>query len=234
LSRPILTFVAVVGVLTALAVLALYRHLESVQAAESAWMRLSFPGRTLALSDDLDPDGDARDLFSDIDADGDGIGNASDIVAHANQLLGRRSDPLMGQYDNLLGRIGFLVCVDVVVESWLAAGLSLPALLREVAEESPVWFSIRTDNDPHDPNFVRRVRNYRDLFEHHPNLMFDDHPAAGDLAFYGRNHVALVTQSNGSTYTVIEAFDAQVTTRSGREVEARSRTTGRFGRLASP
>lgn len=137
----------------------------------------------------------------------------------------------MGRYDNLLGRAGFVVCIDVVVESWMAAGLSLPALLKADSRATPAWFAIEPSNSADDPYFVRRVRNFRDLFEHDARLEIDALPRPGDVAFYGRYHAAVVVSARGSLYTLVEAYGALGGEAAGAGVEARTGESAVFGRV---
>ena len=135
-------------------------------------------------------------------------------------------DPLMGMYGDPLKQLGFVVCIDVPIRSYMSAGVSLPELLREAAKENPAWFKIASDNPPPSPFFVRRVRNYADLFQHHPALETSPSPLAGDLAFYGRWHIGLVTEvgpdgtykvaeARGPLFPVTERSDAAMTRRWG-------------------
>ena len=228
-----LAYCALVLSLTAGAVVLTYRHLAARQVAASTWLDADVDGDGRPLRRDLDPDADGLDLLADPDADGDAVENAQDIVAGALSMVGRPTDPLMGMYNNLLGRIGFVVCVDVVVESWMMAGLSLPELLTSSAWEHPEWFAIDPLNGPADPNFPRRVRNYRDLFEMEPGpgLALDSAPHPGDVAFYGRYHAAIVTAVRPEGYTVVEAYSARVAERDGGEVAARTGVEPVFGRV---
>ncbi|MES2644422.1 MAG: hypothetical protein V4850_33355 [Myxococcota bacterium] len=223
--------VAVAGLLTVAGLYPAYGWLEDRHAARSAWRHTDADADGLALVDDPDADGDGLPGRLDPDADGDGVANVPDVVAAARALIGQRSDPLMGKYGNLLGRIGFRVCTDVVVDAWLAAGWSLPAQLRDAALASPSQFETTPDNLPGDPYFVRRVRNYVDLFEHGADLTLAETPRPGDLAFYGRAHVALVVERTAVSYRVVEAYGARVAVRDGQEIEARVGERGRFGRV---
>ena len=50
------------------------------------------------------------------------------------------------------------------------------------------------------------MRNYYNLFEHHPDLEMENRPRPGDWAFYGRYHVALVVSVvDDGGFEVIEA-----------------------------
>jgi hypothetical protein len=224
-------FVGVLAVATALAACGAFYALEVRAAAAAAWTRADTDGDGLPLDHDRDADGDGRDFFDDDDADGDGVPDVPDIVAAALAEVGRPADPLMGKYGNLLGRAGFVVCVDIVADAWLAAGRPLAALLADTAGAHPEDFTLSADNSPDDPAFPRRVRNLRDLFAHEPRLVLDTRPQPGDLAFYGRSHVALVTGLRGADYDVVEAYDVFSGVRAGCVVETRGFGDVVFGRV---
>lgn len=103
-------------------------------------------------------------------------------------------DPFMGTHGDPLKPWGFVVCIDVPLRAYRAAGVPLAEMLKESAQEHPDWFEISPSNSPKDPFFYRRVRNYNDLFRRHPDLQAAKRPRAGDLAFFGRTHIALVTE----------------------------------------
>lgn len=127
-------------------------------------------------------------------------------VSYAQTMLKKPYDPLMGRYGDPFGKVGFVVCIDVPVRAYKAAGISMPVLLREAAKEHPTWFNIGPNNPPSSPFFYRRVRNYHPLFRNHPALIADDKPQVGDWAFYGKFHIALVIKAEtDGRYEVIEA-----------------------------
>ena len=115
-------------------------------------------------------------------------------------------DPLMGMYGDPFGRVGLVVCIDVPIRSYQAAGVALPLLLKDTARAHPEIFKIEPNNTPGNPFFYRRVRNYAPLFQRHPLLMASKEPQPGDLAFYGAFHIALVVDvRKDGTFDVIEA-----------------------------
>lgn len=116
------------------------------------------------------------------------------VVAGARAMRWLPYDPLMGMYGDPLGPWGFVVCIDVPLRAYRAAGVPLAALLKASALSHPGWFKIGPDNSPDNRFFYRRVRNYNDLFRSHPSLAASPAPQAGDLAFFGRWHIALVTE----------------------------------------
>lgn len=127
-------------------------------------------------------------------------------VAYAHGMLNTPYDPLMGRYGDPFGKTGFVVCIDVPVRAYQAAGISVPALLRAATQEHPEWFSIGPDNSPKNSFFYRRVRNYYPLFRNHPALITDNKPQVGDWAFYGKFHIALVVKADpDGSFEVIEA-----------------------------
>ena len=126
--------------------------------------------------------------------------------AYAQTMLGHPYDPLMGRLGDPFGKIGFVVCIDVPVRSYQSAGVAMPALLKESAQQHPEWFSIGPANSPTNSFFYRRVKNYFALFKHHPQLVADTKPQVGDWAFYDTSHIALVVDAapDGS-FKVVEA-----------------------------
>jgi len=80
------------------------------------------------------------------------------------------------------------------LRAYSAAGISMPALLREAVREHPEWFAIDPKNQPDDRLFCRRVWNYSPLFRTHPRLTADRKPQAGDWVFCGKRHVGLVVE----------------------------------------
>lgn len=127
-------------------------------------------------------------------------------VAGARAMRWLPYDPFMGTHGDPLGPWGFVVCIDVPLRAYRAAGVPLAALLKESARAHPGWFKIGPDNSPDNRFFYRRVRNYNDLFRNHPGLEASPTPQAGDLAFFGRWHIALVTESTpGGSWRAVEA-----------------------------
>lgn len=124
----------------------------------------------------------------------DGAAFRARAVAQARAMRWLPYDPLMGMYGDPLTPWGFVVCIDVPLRAYRAAGVSLAALLKESARAHPEWFKIGPANSPDNRFFYRRVRNYNDLFRNHPALKTSPTPKAGDLVFFGRWHIALVTE----------------------------------------
>lgn len=198
------------------------------------WIYADDDSDGVALIDDLDPDGDGFDLFSDADADNDGELNSAQSSDYARSMVNLPYDPLMGKLHNILGMAGMVVCIDVPVRSWLRAGLSMPALLKQSASLHPEWFRIDQPNHPDSPFFYRRVRNYYQLFQNHPGLVRDDKPQAGDWAFYGATHIALVTAvSESGDIELVEAspFKLRVVISTAEQMEETWGPPSFFGRI---
>ena len=208
-----------------------------VVSLKQRWMFEDRDGDSVALIDDLDPDGDGLDIFSDPDADNDNTPNSSQAADYALSMKNIPYDPIMGKFHNMMGKAGLVVCIDVPVRSWLRAGLSMPALLKQSASINPEWFKIDQSNHPDSPFFYRRVRNYYRLFEKHPGLVRDDKPQVGDWAFYGTTHIALVVGApeNGDI-KLVEAspFKFRVTVSTIKEMEKTWGPVSFFGRIRRP
>jgi len=183
-----------------------YALLCRVHSHRSAWMQAAPDSNGIALWGDPDADGDRLSMSEDRDANNDGIPNEEQAASYARSMLRIPYDPLMGKYNDFLGKAGFVVCIDVPLRSYLWAGVSMPALLKRSAKEHPEWFKIGPDNSPGNPFFYRRVRNYYYLFMSHLELVHDQTPKPGDWAFYGRTHIALVISvEKDGWFEVIEA-----------------------------
>ena len=170
------------------------------------WTAADSDNDGIILLHDTDPDGDGISFCKDRDANNNGKANEAEALSYAGSMTGVPYDPLMGKFDNVLGKLGMVVCIDVPVRAYLSAGVSFPALLRQSAAEHPDWFHINTSNHKEDPFFYRRVRNYFNLFKNHPCLEVSSSPRPGDLAFYGKTHIAVVTSvTDEEKFKVIEA-----------------------------
>ena len=198
------------------------------------WLYSDADNDGIALIDDLDPDRDSMGIFSDHDGDNNGVKNEDQAVAYANSMINTPFDPLMGKYRNVFGRIGMVVCIDVPLRTYLRAGVSFPAALKEAAEKSPEWFDISAGNSPENEFFYRRVRNYSDLFMHKPGLLADANAQKGDWAFYGETHVGLVVSvSRDGSFKVVEAdpYPYRVIEISNVEMNKRWGKATFFGRI---
>jgi uncharacterized protein YijF (DUF1287 family) len=186
-------------------------------------------------SDTCTPVAKARPAGSDgrnvPDADGDGIDDASDIARNARGLLGIGYDFSQGKFDNLGGRLGLVVCVDVPRLAYAGAGISLEKLLKDDFAAHPSHYD--TDggrNTPASPFFGRRVRNLY-VYCHGNGCLIEKcgEPKVGDLVFYGRVHVALVVEVHGDgTYDEIEAAPAALVVAEHRHKRWVARDVGRI------
>ncbi len=143
----------------------------------------------------------------EVDADGDGVPNKEDIVKNARALKGVFYEYLKGKYNNLGGRLGFLVCIDVPRIAYAKAGIDFEPLLKKDFTINKSYYDVEGgSNTPESPFFSRRVRNYYAFFEANNQLIKQcKQPQVGDLVFYGRYHVALVSGVHeDGTYNEIE------------------------------
>lgn len=157
--------------------------------------------------EDNDIDGDGIQNLVDNDADGDGIDNIEDIVSNARKMEGTLYDYSQGKYDNLAGKLGFLVCVDIPKISYAEAGIYFEQILSEdFNKHSNLYDTEDGINTPSTSFFYRRTRNYYRYFELNNKLIKNcESPKVGDLVFYGKDHIALVSEvHDDGTYNEIE------------------------------
>jgi len=181
-----------------------------------------------------EPAGNCMDVSFSRDADNDGVANEIEAVKHGHEMINTPFDLLMGRHDNLLGKAGFVVCVDVPTRSYLRSGVAMPGLLKKCSKEHPEWFHIDQTNNPSSEFFYRRVRNYYDLFKHHPNLEAGNQPKPGDWIFYGRFHTALVDSVDADgNYKAVEACleNGRVAVRNRKRLEMFHGKPDFFGRI---
>lgn len=121
-------------------------------------------------------------------------------------------DPLMGMYENIGGRLGFIVCSDVPNIAYGMAGYSLETLLRESYKKNQKFYDSSNGNNPSNPFFHRRARNLYSYFKSIQSLMPTSYqPKPGDLVFYRKTangyiaHVALVTEADENGYKLMES-----------------------------
>ncbi|WP_077614364.1 DUF1287 domain-containing protein [Caenibacillus caldisaponilyticus] len=172
-----------------------------------------YHGKDLAVMDpdhkiQDDTDGDGIPNLKDPDADGDGISNAQDIAQMGNQLAGTLYDPLKGGYENIGGKLGFIVCIDVPRIAYAHAGIYLQDLLTRDFKAHPEHYDTQNGmNTPQTPYFFRRVRNVYDYAEGNGLLIKKSAaPKVGDIVFYGRYHATLVVGVHkDGTYDEVEA-----------------------------
>ena len=156
---------------------------------------------------DKDVDGDGLDNLSDPDADNDGIPNIEDIVNNARKLKWTIYDYFQGKHDNIGGKMGLIVCIDVPKIAYEKAGIYFEQLLREDYKKHRVYYNQEIGNDPSSKFFFRRVRNLYDYCKANNKLIKNCMtPQKGDLIFYGRWHIALVGEVyKDGTYDKIES-----------------------------
>lgn len=149
----------------------------------------------LANVRDPDVDGDGLDNLADPDADGDGLANAADIVAAARRMDGVWYDFSMGRFDNLFGKMGFLVCIDVPRLAYADAGLYFEPLLRDDFEQHPEHYDTQAGtNTPATRFFFRRVHNLQAWCATNGRMVSPcKEPRVGDLIFYGSFHITMVS-----------------------------------------
>jgi len=122
--------------------------------------------------------------------------------------MGKPFDPLQGKYGNIGGKLGAIVCIDVVNLSFEKAGIFLEKELRECYKENPSAFVNRNWDVPKNPFFARRVKNLYEYCKEKGFLldMKEGKLQPGDILFFGQRHTALVKSiSEGGIYTVVEA-----------------------------
>src|SRR5262245_1338702 len=81
------------------------------------------------------------------------------LVSEARRLRGIAYDPLMGQHDNIGGRSGLIVCVDVPLLAYWNSGYSLRQALDADFPKHHQFYDTRGGNKPGNPFFHRRARN---------------------------------------------------------------------------
>jgi len=110
--------------------------------------------------EDNDIDGDQIPILVDNDADGDGIDNIEDIVLNARKMKGTLYDYSQGKYNNLAGRLGFLVCIDIPKIAYAEAGIYFEKILREDFNKYRALYDTEDGtNTPSTLYFYRRTRN---------------------------------------------------------------------------
>lgn len=162
------------------------------------------------------------------------------VIENARSLSGTLYDPLMGQYDNLGGRMGFIVCSDVPNIAFGLAGFSLERLLIQDFKKHSAFYNGKDGNSPGNPYFHRRARNLYAYFKanrtlHKPSVT----PKVGDFAFYKKakdayiSHVTLVSEVKGKQYQVMESAPKTLVAmeNSGESPVSRGWVLMGFGRL---
>lgn len=139
--------------------------------------------------------------------------NADLVIFKARQLKGVVYDFFQGSLHNAGGKAGFLVCVDVVDIAYSQAGFPFEEYLRKDYLQNKDSYTVTGSyNTPDTPFFFRRVTNYYTYCENNGFLIKQcAKPQKGDLVFYGKKHITLVSKyNNDGTYNEIEAIGSGV------------------------
>ncbi|NLO90500.1 MAG: DUF1287 domain-containing protein [Elusimicrobia bacterium] len=129
------------------------------------------------------------------------------LVAAARGLKGVLYDQLKGGHNNIGGRLGFLVCIDVPRIAYAAAGVDLDSMLREDYKIHARFYPVeKPGNVPETPFFVRRVRNLYAYCRANGKLLHNPPELrAGDLIFPNTSHIVLVSEVRADgTISIIE------------------------------
>ena len=133
------------------------------------------------------------------------------IVGEARKLIGLWYDPVQGSLNDIGGKLGLIVCMDVPRLAYRNAGTSIRKLLTEDYKAHPEHYGKR-DGRPGDPYFDRRARNLYSYCKYNGCLDMVGPPEPGDVVFmsHGQNawvtHIALVSGVGADgRYRVVEA-----------------------------
>lgn len=133
------------------------------------------------------------------------------VVEEARKLIGIWYDPAQGYLNDIGGKLGMIVCMDVPVLAYRNAGTSIRKLLESDYSAHPGHYGKR-DGRPGDPYFHRRARNLYSYCRFNGCLDQAGPPQAGDVVFMSRSqkgwitHIAIVTEvSQDGRYRVVEA-----------------------------
>lgn len=135
----------------------------------------------------------------------------SRVVEEGRKLIGLWYDPIQGYFNNLGGRMGLIVCMDVPRLAYRNAGASIKKLLEADYRAHPEHYGKR-DGRPGDPYFDRRARNLYSYCKHNGCLDMVGPPEPGDVVFMSHSrtgwvtHIAMVSAVNADgKYQVLEA-----------------------------
>lgn len=129
------------------------------------------------------------------------------LASAARGLKGVLYDQLKGGRNNIGGRLGFLVCIDVPRIAYAAAGMDLDSMLREDYKIHAKFYPAeKAGNVPDTPFFVRRVRNLYAYCRANNKLMHNPPELkTGDLIFPNTSHIAIISATYpDGTYDVVE------------------------------
>lgn len=143
---------------------------------------------------------------------GNNLPTVNSVVESARSLRGSPYDPLMGMYENIGAKLGFLVCSDVPNIAYGLAGYSWKTVLEDDFRIHTSAYDTSNGNTPNNPYFHRRARNLYNYFKANNRLKIKNYtPSIGDLVFYRKNskgyiaHVTLVTEVGPDNYSVMES-----------------------------
>jgi len=162
---------------------------------------------------DNDIDGDGTDNLTDKDSDGDGIDNMTDIISNTRDLKGILYDQLQGRLNNIGGKFGLIVCIDVPRIAYANAGIYIEKLMNEDYKANKTKYDSRNGtNTPNTQFFFRRVSNLF-VYCRNSNKLIEKClvPRIGDIVFYGTGHVTLVSDvHNDGTYDELETHPGTI------------------------
>jgi|CXWL01.1.fsa_nt_gi uncharacterized protein YijF (DUF1287 family) len=135
----------------------------------------------------------------------------SRVVSEARKLIGLWYDPAQGYLNDIGGKMGLIVCMDVPRLAYRNSGTSIRKLLEDDYKAHPDHYGKR-DGRPGDPYFDRRARNLYSYCKHNGCLDMAGPPEPGDVVFMSHSqtgwitHIALVSSvSSDGRYSVVEA-----------------------------
>jgi len=138
--------------------------------------------------------------------------DAKTVVENARLLKGTPYDPLMGEYNNIGAKWGFIVCSDVVNIAYGLSGYSWKQVLKTDFARHADAYDSRDGNIPANPYFHRRARNLFSYFKANQRLESLSYtPRPGDVVFYRKSpagsitHVTVVTEVDGKHYRLMES-----------------------------
>lgn len=133
------------------------------------------------------------------------------IVEEGRKLIGLWYDPAQGYLNDIGGKLGLIVCMDVPRLAYRNAGTSIRKLLETDYKAHPEHYGKR-DGRPGDPYFDRRARNLYSYCKHNGCLDMSGPPEPGDVVFMSHSqtgwvtHIAMVSSVGADgRYRVVEA-----------------------------
>ncbi len=133
------------------------------------------------------------------------------VVEEARKLIGLWYDAAQGYFNDIGGKMGLIVCMDVPRLAYRNAGTSIRKLLSDDYKAHPEHYGKR-DGRPGDPYFDRRARNLYSYCKHNGCLDMVGPPEPGDVVFMSHSqtgwvtHISLVSSvGTDGRYSVVEA-----------------------------